>query len=118
MVSAVKEFFTKYVVFSGRTSRKTYWLTVLGLLILSFIVGIIGGIIGFAVGADNNTTSMVIGIICGLATLLPSIAMDIRRMHDINKSGWWILIPLVPIVGSIIFLVFTLLPSVNEGNNY
>ena len=118
MVASVKEFFTKYVEFSGRTSRKTYWLTILGLFILSFIIGFVGGIIGFAIGADNNTATMVISAICGLATLLPSIAMDIRRMRDINKSGWWILIPLVPIVGSIIFLVFTLLPSVNEGNNY
>lgn len=118
MVASVKEFFTKYVEFSGRTSRKTYWLTILGLLILSFLIGFVGGIIGFAVGADNNTTTTAISAICGLAIILPSIAMDIRRMHDINKSGWWILIPLVPFVGGIIFLVFTLLPSVNEGNKY
>ena len=118
MVASVKEFFTKYVEFSGRTSRKTYWLTILGLFILSFLIGFVGGIIGFAIGADNNTTSFVISAICALAIILPSIAMDIRRMHDINKSGWWILISLVPIVGGIIFLVFTLLPSVNEGNKY
>ena len=118
MIASVKEFFAKYVTFTGRTSRKTYWLTILGLFILSFIVGFIAGIIGFIVGADNETTSTAIGIIVGLAILLPSIAMDIRRMHDINKSGWWILISLVPFVGGIIFFVFTLLPSVNEGNNY
>ena len=118
MVEAVKEFFVKYAVFQGRTSRKTFWLTMLGLFILAFIIGFIGGIIGGAMGQTSENTSTIISSILSLVTLVPSIAIDTRRLHDINKSGWWQLIAFVPVVGWIILLVFLCLPAVNEGNNY
>lgn len=118
MVEAVKEFFTKYAVFEGRTSRKTFWLTVLGLFLIGFVIGLVGGIIGAACGFDNTTTSNTLSTIVSLVTLVPSLAIDCRRLHDINKSGWWQLISLVPFVGWIILLVFFCLPAVNEGNKY
>ena len=117
MVEAVKEFFQKYATFSGRTARRTYWMTILGLFLLSLCVSIVGGILGGIVGGENNISSLLSGVL-SLATLIPSIAIDVRRLHDINKSGWWLFISLVPFVGGIILLVFMCLPSVNEGNNY
>ena len=116
MVEATKEFFTKYATFSGRTSRKNYWLAVLGLFLIAFVIGIIAGIIGYAL--DNKNISNIFMAIFELAILIPGIAMSVRRLHDINKSGWWYFISFVPFVGSIILFVFTVLPSVEEGNNY
>ncbi|MBR4177716.1 MAG: DUF805 domain-containing protein [Bacilli bacterium] len=116
MVEALKEFFNNYANFNGRTSRKTFWLTVLGIFIVSFVVGFVAGFIGGVI--NNAMITTVITSIYYLAVLVPSLAIDIRRLHDINKSGWWLLICFVPFVGSIILLVFMCLPSVDEGNNY
>ena len=118
MVEGVKEFFTKYAVFEGRTSRKTYWMTVLGLFILEFVIFFVGGIIAGALGQTTENATSVLSTIVSLATLVPSLAIDCRRLHDINKSGWWQLIALVPFVGWIVLLVFLCLPAVNEGNKY
>ena len=115
MVEAIKEFFTKYATFSGRTSRKTFWLTILDFFIIGFVLGIVGSILSAITGNENMTT--IITCIFELV-IVPSIAMGVRRLHDINKSGWWYLISLVPLVGSIILLVFYCMPAVNEGNNY
>ena len=116
MVEAVKEFFTKYATFKGRTSRKNFWFAVLGIFVISFLLGIVGGILSSILNNQNVTT--ILTAIWELAIIIPSIAMGVRRLHDINKSGWWYLISFVPFVGSIILLVFYCLPAVNEGNNY
>ena len=113
MVDAVKLFFTHYVDFKGRTSRKHYWLAVLGIILIAFVAGFVCGLCGM----DEKTTTTVSGLI-SLATLLPSIAILVRRLHDINKSGWFIFISLIPLVGGIILLVFMCLPSVDENNQY
>ena len=121
MVNGVKnEFFKKYFTFSGRTDRKTFWLTVLGVAILYAILAFIIGLIGSNAGEGTtlNTIMVVLLWILELGIVIPALALDIRRLHDINKSGWWVLISLVPAVGGIILLVFFCLPSVNEGNNY
>jgi uncharacterized membrane protein YhaH (DUF805 family) len=96
--------FKRYADFAGRSSVKQYWMFVLINLIVSFVVGAIGG------GIDATVNSIWIGLILniayGLATLIPSIAIGIRRLHDIGKSGWWTLIALIPIIGVIILIVF------------
>ena len=118
MVDALKEFFSKYATFSGRTSRKTYWLTVLGLFLVAFVIGFVAGFVSVFLKMDPEVFSKNLSLVLELIVLIPSIALDARRLHDINKSGWWQLIALVPFVGSIILLVFFCLPSVNEGNKY
>ena len=118
MVEAVKEFFEKYATFEGRTDRKTFWLTVLGLFLIGFAIGIVCSILGGVLGVDAEKLSQYVSGLVSLATLVPSLALDCRRLHDINKSGWWQLIALVPFVGWIILLVFLCLPAVEEGNNY
>lgn len=118
MIEAFKEYFTRYVDFKGRTSRKTFWLTVLCLFLISIIFGIIGGVLAFALHIDSKTISNSISLVWGLITFIPSLAMDIRRLHDINKSGWLVLISLIPIVGFIVLIIFFCLPAVDEGNNY
>ncbi|GAB2641002.1 DUF805 domain-containing protein [Kribbella swartbergensis] len=93
----------KYAVFSGRARRKEYWMFVLFNVIISIILGIIDRIIGTDFG--NNSGNGWLSTIYSLAVLVPSIAVGIRRMHDTNRSGWWVLINLVPCIGWIWFIV-------------
>ena len=98
----------KYVEFSGRARRKEYWMFVLFNFLASIAAGIIDGILGTAViyGAYS------------LAALLPGLAVCARRLHDTDRSGWWMLISLVPIVGIIVLLVFLCIDSKPGSNRF
>ncbi|MFJ5224894.1 DUF805 domain-containing protein [Streptomyces sp. NPDC088400] len=87
----------KYAVFSGRARRKEYWMFVL----FNFIIAIVLAIVDAVAGASG-----VISGLYTLAMLIPSLAVGVRRLHDTGRSGWWLLIALVPLVGGIILLVF------------
>lgn len=93
----------KYAQFNGRSRRKEYWSYVLVLGVVSMVLDLIGRLSGSL--SVMSTISTIIGII-GLATLVPSIAVTIRRLHDTGRSGWFILISLIPLVGGIILLIF------------
>ena len=115
MIEATKKaFITNYANFKGRTSRADFWWAMLGYFIAAFIVGFIGGLL---FGASENNTNILTTVFT-LATFIPVLALDIRRLHDINKSGWYVLISLIPLVGSIILLIWFCSPSVNENNAY
>ena len=91
----------KYAVFSGRARRKEYWMFVLVHIIISIVIFIVGS---FAVG------------LYGLATIIPAFAVAIRRLHDTGRSGWWLLVNCVPIIGGIILLIWMVKDS-DEGEN-
>jgi len=91
--------------FSGRARRKEYWMFFLLNLTISLVLAIIEGVAGIA---PKTGPSLLVGIY-GLAVLIPTIAVGIRRMHDTDRSGWWILVPIVN-------LVFLLQDS-QQGNN-
>lgn len=112
MVEAYKRFLRNYTNFSGRSTRSDYWYVFLANLLIGFGIGFIGGF--FGIGEITSTISSIYS----LAILIPGIAVFVRRMHDINKSGWWWFIALVPFVGGIILLVFMCTDSVNENNKY
>lgn len=97
-VDAVISFFSRYTDFSGRSSRSEYWWAFLGIFIGYFVIGLIGGLLGETVG------SIIIGVAV-LAILIPSIAIAVRRLHDTDRSGWWYLLSLIPIV-SLVLLFF------------
>ena len=78
----------KFADFSGRARRKEYWMFVLGNVIIALILGVIGGIIG----------TRLLSNIFSLVSLVPSIAAIVRRMHDVDKSGWFCLIPIYNLV--------------------
>jgi uncharacterized membrane protein YhaH (DUF805 family) len=92
----------KYAVFSGRARRQEYWMFFLFSVIASIVLAIIDAILG----------TSILQWLYVLATLIPSLAVGVRRLHDTNRSGWWVLISLVPIVGTIILIVF----MASEGN--
>ncbi len=102
----------KYATFSGRATRAEFWYFTLFSIIITIVLTIIDEVMG------TTTPEGILGIlgsIYGLLVFLPSLAIAVRRLHDINKSGWWILISLIPIIGSIILLVFYCTDS--KGNN-
>lgn len=87
------------------------------MFLIGFGLGILAREIAAVLGVDSTKVSVPLSAIIFLGTVAPSIALNVRRLHDINKSGWWLFIAFVPF-GNIVLLVFYCLPSVNEGNNY
>jgi uncharacterized membrane protein YhaH (DUF805 family) len=99
----------KYAVFSGRARRMEYWMFHL------FQVLIAGVLIAVETMLGGGS---LLASLYSLATLLPSIAVSVRRLHDTGRSGWWMLIGLVPVIGSIVLLVFMVLDSEPQANQY
>lgn len=97
----------KYAKFDGRARRQEYWMFVLFNFIAIVIVSLIDALLGLG----------FLGLIYMLAVLVPSIAVAIRRLHDIGKPGWWILIGFVPIVG-LVLIYFLVLDSAAGDNEY
>ena len=81
----------QYTDFNGRARRKEYWMFTLFSSIIAIVIGFLSGIIAFV--SDNVSFAQVPGYIYNLAVFLPSIAVGVRRMHDVGKSGWFLLIP-------------------------
>jgi uncharacterized membrane protein YhaH (DUF805 family) len=104
----------QYAVFSGRSRRKEYWFFALFNLIISIVLGIVDGIFGLSVGEGFG----LLGLLYMLAVLLPAIGVSIRRLHDTGRSGWWLLLAFVPIIGAIVLLIFFVLDSQPEPNEY
>ena len=113
MIEAYKKFLKNYANFSGRSTRADYWWVVLANALIGFIIGFVCGIIGL-----DQRVSMIISGIYSLAVLVPGIAIVVRRLHDINKSGWYYFMVLIPIAGPIIVLIYLLTDSVNENNQF
>ncbi|MGU5664467.1 DUF805 domain-containing protein [Aeromonas sanarellii] len=109
------EVLKKYAVFSGRARRKEYWFFVLFNIIISIVLAVIDGVTGsFSAEAGMG----LLGGIYSLAVLIPGIAVSVRRLHDTERSGWWLLIALVPLIGAIVLLVFMVQDSKPGQNQY
>ncbi|MFJ9814760.1 DUF805 domain-containing protein [Streptomyces sp. NPDC101151] len=98
----------KYAVFSGRARRQEYWMFFLFNLIISIVLTVVDRAIG----------SNVLSLIYSLAVLLPGLGVAVRRLHDTGRSGWWMLIALIPLVGVIILIVFLATEGKAEENQY
>jgi uncharacterized membrane protein YhaH (DUF805 family) len=104
----------KYAVFSGRARRKEYWMFVLFNIIFSFVATLLDSVIG----TTSDSGYGLLSVLYSLAVLLPTLAVGIRRLHDIGKSGWWLLITLIPLIGSIWLLVLFATDSQPGVNAY
>ncbi len=105
----------KYAVFGGRAQRKEYWYFTLFNLLIMIVLGIIDQMTG-TVDAE-----MGMGILSGiyaLAIIIPGIAVAVRRLHDTGRTGWWLLLLLIPLIGGLVILVFTIFDSDPEANEY
>lgn len=126
--AAVKRFFAKYATFSGRASRSEYWWWTLVASVVSVVLNLLTlvlGADGATVGPDGTsipgpgaTIGLILIFVWLVAVLVPSLALTVRRLHDVNFSGWMLLLGLVPFVGGIILLVFTILASKPEGQRF
>jgi uncharacterized membrane protein YhaH (DUF805 family) len=105
---AVRDGFDHYVNFEGRASRSSFWWWVL----FTFIVGVVANILDAAIDAT------IFSIIVGLGLILPNLSKAIRRLHDTGRTGWWLLIILVPLIGFIVLLIFYLEKSDPAENEY
>lgn len=103
------EYFTgalkKYADFTGRARRKEYWMFVLFYLIFYIVLSVIDSFIG----------SMILSGLFSLALLVPSISIAARRLHDTGRTGWWQLIALIPLLGTIVLIVFLAQDSHDEN---
>ena len=112
-----------YTLFTGRATRSEYWYFVLFNLIFSIVAIIIDNIIGTKISMDSINGPMAlpygyIYILYWLAVLLPALAVTVRRLHDVNKSGWFILICLIPFIGAIWLLILMVTDSDPGENKY
>ena len=103
----------KYATFSGRAQRSEFWFFVGVYLLILFLLAIVDGLLGVF------DTAGEVGLLSGLFALsmvLPWLAVCARRLHDTGRSGWWMLVSFIPLIGSLILLVFLVQDSA-PGNN-
>ena len=101
----------KYATFSGRARRKEYWLFFLFITVVGLVASGIDALLGFVEMGPVN-------LIWSLAVLLPSLAVGARRLHDTGRSGWWLLLYLVPLIGWIVLIVFFCLRGESGMNRF
>jgi len=102
----------KYATFSGRAARSEYWWFALFSFVASLILNVID------IMLFGNESLMSIDLIFSLAILLPSIAVGVRRLHDLGRSGWWLLIILIPLIGILILLFFFVQKGTDGPNEH
>lgn len=105
-LDAVKLFYKNYTNFKGCATRAEYWYAVLFMFIVNVLLALLGKV------------GLILLAVFALANIIPGLAVCIRRMHDIGKSGWWILITAIPLIGSIWFLVLLLTTTKELDNPY
>ncbi|MGZ5017203.1 MAG: DUF805 domain-containing protein [Methylobacter sp.] len=109
------EVLKKYADFNGRARRKEYWF----FFLISTVISIFLAVIDDFTGAISEEAG--IGLLSGLyalAVLIPGLSVTVRRLHDTNRSGWWILIGLIPVIGGIALLICMVLDSTPGSNQY
>ena len=109
---AVSAGFSNYFNFADRATRSEYWYFLLFLAILGAVTGILDfALFGFRlVGPLSGIASLV--------TFIPAVSLSVRRLHDIGRTGWWVLLALIPIVGWVVLIVWACQPTVPQANAY
>ena len=103
----------QYAVFTGRARRRAYWMFVLlNFALFVILMGVDVYALGFTLGTG------VLSTLYSLAITVPALAVVVRRLHDTNRSGWWLLVGLVPLVGGIVLLVFLVSAGTAGENSY
>ena len=103
----------RYAVFNGRSTRAQFWLFTLVLGIILIACSILDALLGF----DKQGALVITGFVY-VGHLLPLLAVTVRRLHDIDRTGWWVLLCFVPLVGVVVLIVFACLPSTAGANRF
>lgn len=117
-LEAVKHVFANSFDFRGRARRSEYWYFCLFNMLMSFLLGFMDGMMGTTFTTSTGAQMGIIGILFSLAVLIPSLAVSIRRLHDIGKSGWYLLVCLIPLIGGLLLLYWSVLDSEPQDNKY
>lgn len=105
----------KYAVFAGRSRRSEYWYFVLFYVLICIVLAIVDGMTGTL---SPVTGIGLLGALFAIAMIIPSITVGVRRLHDIGKSGWWLLIGFIPVLGVILLIVWACRDSQPGPNEY
>ena len=97
-----------YAQFSGRASRSEYWWFVLAILLVIIVAAVI----------DGATGSVVVTSLAYLFIIIPGLAVSVRRLHDTNRSGWYLLLNFIPLVGTILLFIWSVTPGDKKANEY
>lgn len=104
---------SKFADFSGRARRREYWTFVL----VNCLIALLLLILGLAFGEDSPASNIMVTIFY-LIMLVPNLSVSVRRLHDIGKSGWYIFLSLIPLIGGLILLIWSLMDSEPGENQY
>lgn len=104
---------SKFADFSGRARRREYWTFAL----VNCLIAMLLLILGLAFGEDSPASNIMVTIFY-LIMLVPNLSVSVRRLHDIGKSGWWLFIGLIPLIGSLLLLVWSFMDSEPDENQY
>ena len=116
-VEAINTCFVRYTDFSGRSIRSEYWNYTVFILVLSFVCNYIDSLIAGVPYWDYTDAFGPFSVILIITTTIPSLAVSIRRLHDVNKSGWWQLIA-ITIIGLIPLIIWWATKGENKKNQY
>lgn len=105
----------KYATFTGRATRSEYWYFVLFSAIISLVLVLLDKMTGTY---DVQSGMGILSGVYSLAVLIPSVAVSVRRLHDIGRSGWWLLLAFIPLIGALVILYFSLQVSQPMTNQY
>lgn len=105
---AIASGFSNYVIFSGRACRSEYWYWALFVVLCDIAAGIVDAALG-----NYAVTSLI-----DLVFFLPGLALAVRRLHDLDRSGWWFLLVLIPVVGLIILIVWACTKGTEGPNRF
>ena len=122
----------RYAEFSGRSRPKEYWMFVLFFVLGSILLTIVDLMLGFGVTSSYSTTEPYgfwagwsyasqggpLTLLFSLALVIPSLAVGVRRLHDSDRSGWWLLIIFIPFVGALVLLVFMIIGGTHGPNRF
>ena len=115
--TAIKSCFLKYATFKGRATRSEYWLWVLFTAVAGILFFILDNILGTLIVTKTGNTLGLLNFIFQISVFLPSLAVSVRRLHDVNKSGWWLLIGFT-IIGLIPLLYWHCCKSYEKKSEY
>ena len=105
--------YARYWDFQGRSSRSEYWLFFLWLFILGLIAGLVDRL-----ALQSQGLVGPVALFTTFANLIPNLSLSFRRLHDTNRSAWWLLIGCIPLIGALVLFVFSLLPGTRGENRF
>jgi uncharacterized membrane protein YhaH (DUF805 family) len=118
---AIKTVFSKYAQFGGRACRPEYWYWILAMVLVSVVLTLVeGAVLAPALGFESFSpdAGQPLHFLMVLVIFVPSLAVSVRRLHDGGRSGWWIFIQVLPVIGSLVLLWWYIQPGDETVNEY